>query len=84
MWLRLTRKETVWQAATSTDGKTWLPAGAPVNLHMAGAWVGLFAPAHKYSFGGDGKAPNLNNIRAVFDRAGGTSDAMQPFRIGNP
>lgn len=78
VWLRLTRTATVWQAQTSVDGKTWSDAGQTVNVTMPGAWVGVFATAHNYSFGSKGQ-----QIRAVFDNVSVSSaKAMTPAQIG--
>ncbi len=61
VWLRLVRDGAMWSAFTSLNGTDWSPAGAPVGLEIAGAWVGLFATAHNDSFGGKGL------IQATFD-----------------
>ncbi len=74
LWLRLSRKATTWTAHTSTDGRTWAQAGAPVKLQMAGCWVGPFATANDASFGGHGQ------MRAAF--SGLSMPVAKAMRIG--
>ena len=64
VWLRLVRDVNLWTAATSSDGKKWVTAGAPLKLEMAGVWLGVFATSHNSSKGF--KAGQ--EIQAVFDK----------------
>ena len=51
VWLKLVRDVTSWTAYTSLDGTTWVQAGEPISLTMAGAWVGVVATSHNSSTG---------------------------------
>ena len=79
VWLRLQRKATTWTALTSLDGKQWTVAGKPVDLKMAGCWIGTFATAYNGSSGASGR------VQARFDDLGGfalhTGDVWQ---VGKP
>lgn len=46
VYLRLQRGNATWAAFTSLDGTTYTPAGNPVTVDIAGAWVGLFGTSH--------------------------------------
>ncbi len=69
LWLRLQRSGRTWQAYSSPDGKRFTPAGAPVTVDLAGAWVGLYACANNAPFHGRG------TIQADFDQVGGFTPA---------
>jgi ABC-type glycerol-3-phosphate transport system substrate-binding protein len=79
VWLRLTRRINTWQAYTSLDGKKWTPAGGPVVIPVAGAWVGLFATSHNSS---GGFQPG-QKIKAVFDNVSGFTPSRL-VQIGQP
>lgn len=78
IWLKLSRQGTVWQAQTSSDGTHWTNAGNTVNVAMPGAWVGVFATAHNYSFG----SVEGQQIRAVFDHITIGSGSATAAQIG--
>ncbi len=79
VWLRLQRRATTWTAFTSLDGKRWTAAGKPVDLKMAGAWVGTFATAYNGAAGASGP------VHASFDDLRGlTLAAADVWQIGKP
>ena len=79
VWLMLENKLNVWQASTSPDGVHWTPAGPPIDLQMAGAWVGVFATSHDDSSGF--KAGE--HVAATFDHLEGFTPA-QAVVLGTP
>ena len=79
VWLRLQRKATAWTAFTSLDGKKWTVAGTPVDLKMAGCWIGTFASAYNGSSGAAGR------VQASFDNLGGFAlHSGDVWQVGRP
>ena len=79
VWLRLQRKATTWTASTSLDGKTWTVAGNPVDIQMAGCWIGPFATAYNGAPGETGR------VQARFDDfAGFALHSGDVWQVGKP
>jgi ABC-type glycerol-3-phosphate transport system substrate-binding protein len=76
LWLRLSRRASMWTAYTSVDGSTWTVAGQPVQVQVAGCWVGPFAAANNLSTGGVG------TVRASFSQL--SAAPSQAVQIGRP
>ncbi len=76
VWLRLTRSGTTWRGATSFDGSSWTPAGAPITVEMAAVWAGVFATANNPA------AATPGSIGATFSNV--SVPVTQRAQIGQP
>lgn len=54
LWLKLRRSGRTWTGLISLDGRTWRPAGAPVDVAMDGVWAGVYGCADNARFGAAG------------------------------
>ena len=76
IWLRLTRKGTVWTPYASLDGTSFSQLGPSLVANaLAGAWVGVTVNAYNTEFNHHGY------VRATFDHIAAGTAALTPTQM---